>query len=69
MVLLQVLSVMANAASPVFETEAMIRSEVPVFLIVIFLTAEVLPTVRVPKLIDIGDADILEGHRLLLDLQ
>jgi hypothetical protein len=57
----QGLSLTAKELSPLFEMEEMMRSEVPVFLMVTCLTGEAVLVVNVPKLTVAGDTDILEG--------
>ena len=57
----QGLSVTAKERSPVSEMEEMTRSEVPVFLMVIFLIMEVDFTGTIPKLTAVEDRAITGG--------
>ena len=64
----QGLSAMAKEVSPPGEMEEMMRSEAPVFLMVTFLTGEVVFAGTVPKLTDVGDTEILGGGHVPLRL-
>lgn len=55
------LLVMAKVLSPLIATEAMTKSEVPVFLIAAYLTVKATQIDTVPKLMVAGDTDILGG--------